>query len=608
MVDDPHAHPPDPEDLEALARWEPPATPGSVVALLPNKWLRRLVLGAIPVLAIIFGSSLIVVSQLRLSHSLQAFGSSAGGKATTAKQLKAGRVEAELVAGRPNALRVGVWNLRKKRHERHFQTTLTLRGKGLKPVVLFDSHAGPGHALEANFALPKLSPGAYTLDIQARRADQQLRTRLPVRVVPPSLHRPPVPIEPPKKKKAPVVLLPPDPEGRLVAVLPPAGPKIAAELAQRMTVRTTDRHGKPIATQVTVWLKQGRLIEARAGQKVVKTFTTDSLGLHTFTLHSRRDALSLRVRYRSAGEKSGPPRERIITYDHRTAQTELTPHQLILRPGAEFSVDIRALSSSGFVYLETFTGSRRGAVMSKALSKGRARVLLRAPLEPGLFRIQATDDFSLPGQSLSVQTLFVDPAGENAPGVLTRLAKAVLAALPKDATRTHAHITALLDDNLLAIPPATCRKTGQCKRAMRYLLSRLNHLHYPTAWIADTRAADTKTLKTKQRRLQHLLLGGLAFTALLLLMLVVPLIYTNVLLRRRGDVERAALMAEFEGEVATDVPAAGTEAYTAQKPAQDERLKRLGHAVQVAMVVGVILLAVAMIILLLINLSWGFDG
>ncbi|MFH2007413.1 MAG: hypothetical protein ABI333_12580 [bacterium] len=623
MTQDSHDQAPHPEDLEALARWEPPASPGSLVALLPNKWIRRLVLGAIPVLAVCFGSGLIAVSQLGLSHSLQVFGTAEGGKAATAKQLQAGRVRMELESGRPNALRIAIWNRRKKQHERFFKARLTLTGGKRKSLPLKKGHAGPGHAWDANFALPALPAGDYQLHVVAHRTDQSFETRIPVRVVPPGKTRSPVVNDPPKKGEH-LVPTPEDLEGVILELLPPAGSKVASELPERITVRATDRYGQPVQARVVLWLKSGRLARGGPGIQLGGEITTDSLGLYDFTVLSRRLHLGLRARYRTVGPGGdGPTRKNTYRFDQRTAQAAIEPSGLIVKPGQELAVDIQTKSRSGFLYVETFAGSRRYFVKTQAIDKGRVRMLLAAPKDPGFFRVQATDDFSNPGKGIAVRTLFVDPQGPRATGTLERLARAVLRQLPANDRRSSAHIHALLKAGLLGDANVNRR------RAAAYLLSRLDHLHYPTAWLADTSAADTGKLRKRKSRLQGVLVLGLAFTTLLLLGLVIPMIYTNVVFHRRGAVERALLMAEFEGEQAEstdgeswfqqdDEPGgeesphragvALTQAEKARRAAQDERLDRLRHLVQIVMVTGVILLAAGMILFLLVNLSWGWDS
>lgn len=609
--DEIHDHPPDPEDLEALASWEPPPKPGSLTGLLPNKWTRRLVLGAIPLLAAAFGSGLIAVSQLGITQALQVFGTAEDGKPTTVKQLRDGKVRAELVSNRRNALRLGIWNRIRKKHERHFKAKLMLRGHGLKSVTLMRGRAGPGYALDANFSLPQLRPGYYKLTIHANRRDQTFTATVPVKVIAPPSKLPLVATDPPKKGTK-IVPAPPGPDGVRFEILPPAGRNVSSELVEHMTVRTTDATGLPVRVQFEIKLKGGMLYKARPGGLVVKTTRTDVLGLHDFKVLSRRLSLSLEASYQAKG---GQTASTIVSFAQGTAQAAILPDRLVVKPGTELGVNVQTKARSGHVYLEGLAGGRRFQVISKPINGGVARFRIVVPRHPGIFRLQATDDFANPGKGIASRALFVDPAEPMDMTWLVRLARAVQKQLPATDQRTHAHIKALLRDSRLK------GKEVHSGRTAAYLLSRLDHGHYPTAWIADTSAADAGKLKRRRKRLQTYMIIGLSFTALLLLAVVLPIIYTNVLLHRQGAAEREALMAEFEGEVAAgssgdswhdgdpgwrDDDALPPE-QKAQRVAQAERLSRIQHVVQIGVVTGVIILAVAMILILLLNLTWSLS-
>jgi len=610
--DEIHDHPPDPEDLEALAAWEPPPKPGSLTGLLPNKWIRRLVLGAIPLLAVAFGSGLIAASQLGVTQALQIFGTAEGGRPTTVKQLRAGQVRTELVSGRPNALRLAVWNRIRKKHERHFKAKLVLLGHGMKPRTLFTGRAGPGYSLDANFSLPRLQPGHdYELKVRASRMDRTFTATVPVKVVAPPARLPLVLTDPPKKGTK-IAQTPPGPDGLRFEILPPAGRKVASELIERMTVRTTDATGLPVQTLFEIKLKGGMLHNARPGMFVVKPTRTDALGLYDFKIFSRRLSLGLEARYKALG---GQTASTTVNFAQRTAQAAILPDQLVVKPGADLGVNVQTKSRSGHVYLEGLTGGHRFQVASKAIEGGVARFRIVAPRQPGVFRLQATDDFATPGKGIASRSLFVDPADPSDLRWLVRLAQAVKDRLPAADKRTHAHIDALVRGGRLT------GKKVQSGRAAAYLLSRLDDRHYPTAWVADTSAADATKLRKRRRRLQTYMIIGLAFTALLLLAVVLPMIYTNIVLHRQGAAERDALMAEFEGEVAAGSPRESwrdgdpdwqdedTESpeQRARRAIQAERLSRVQHVVQIVVVTGVIILAVAMMLILLLNLTWSLD-
>lgn len=322
--DEIHDHPPDPEDLEALASWEPPSKPGNLVGLLPNKWIRRLVLGAIPLLAAAFGSGLIAVSQLGVTQALQLFGTAEGGRAPTAKQLRAGKVRGELVAGRRNAVRLAVWNRIRRKHERHFKATLELHGYGEKPRTLFTGRAGPGYSLDANFSLPSLRPGYYKLKVKARRRDRTFAATVPVKIVAPPARLPLVVTDPPKKG-AKITLSPPGPDGVRFEILPPAGRKVSSELTEHMTVRTTDATGIPVQVDFEIKLKGGMLYAARPGMHVVKPSRTDRLGLFNFKVLSRRLSLSLQASYKSRG---GQTATTTVNFAQRTSQAAILPDRL----------------------------------------------------------------------------------------------------------------------------------------------------------------------------------------------------------------------------------------------------------------------------------------
>jgi hypothetical protein len=606
-------HPPDPEDLEALTSWEPPPKPGSLVGLLPNKWIRRLVLGAIPLLAIAFGSGLIAVSQLGVTQALQIFGAAEGGKPTTLKQLRAGKVRAELVSDRRNALRIAVWNRIRKKHERHFKAKLVLQGYGIKSPTLFTGRAGPGYALDANFTLPRLRPGYYKLKVTASRADRKFSATLPVKIVAPPAKLPLVLTDPPKKGVGTKnVSTPPGPDGVLFDILPAAGRSVSSELIERMTVRTTDSTGIPVQVQFDIKLKGGMLYQARPGMLVVKPTRTDALGLYDFKILSRRLTMSLEASYKAKG---GQTATTTVNFSQRPSQAAILPDRLVVKPGAELGVNVQTKSRSGHVYLEGLRGGRRFQVASKAIEGGVARFRIVVPRQPGLFRLQATDDFANPGKGIASRSLFVDAAEPSDLRWLVHLAQAVKTHLGPEHKRTHAHLDALLRSGKL-----TGNKV-QSGRTAAYLLSRLDHRHYPTAWVADTSAADAGTLKRRRKRLQTYMLLGLAFTALLLLAVVLPLIYTNILLHREGAAERDALMTEFEGEVADgrsreswhdgDSDWRDEEELSpkqkARRAAQAEKLSRVQHVVQIVAVTGVIILALAMVLILLLNLTWSLQ-
>jgi DNA-binding transcriptional regulator YdaS (Cro superfamily) len=344
----------------------------------------------------------------------------------------------------------------------------------------------------------------------------------------------------------------------------------------------------------------------------VKPTRTDALGLYDFRIFSRRISLSLEASYQI---KSGQKATTTVSFAQRTAQAAILPDRLIVKPGGELGVNVQTKSRSGYVYLEGLASGRRFHVASKAIQDGVARFRVVVPRQAGLFRLQATDDFANPGPGIATRSLFVDPAEATDLRWLERLARAVKKRLDPEDIRTHAHLDALLARGLLR------GKDVASGRAAAYLLSRLDHRHYPTAWVADTSAADAGTVKKRRRRLQTYMILGLAFTAVLLLAVVLPMIYTNVLLHRQGAAERAALMAEFEGEVAAgqireswhdgdpgepDDDELSPE-QKARRATQAEKLSRVQHVMQIVVVTGVIILAVAMMLILLLNLTWSLD-
>jgi hypothetical protein len=379
-----------------------------------------------------------------------------------------------------------------------------------------------------------------------------------------------------------------------------------------MTVRTTDATGIPVQVRFEIKLKLGMLYKARPGMLVVKPTTTDILGLYDFKIFSRRLSLRLEARYQALG---GQIASTTVNFAQRTAQAAILPDQLVVKPGAELSVNVQTKSRSGWVYLEGLAGGRRFQVASKAIEGGLARFRIVAPRQPGLFRLQATDDFANPGKGIASRSLFVDPAEPSDLRWLVRLARAVKRRVYPEDKRTHAHLDALLRVGRLTDWRV---KSG---RAATYLLSRLAHRHYHKAWVADTSAADAGKLKKRRRRLQTYMILGLVFTVLLLLAVVLPMIYTNVLLHRQGAAERESLMAEFEGEVAAgrsreswhdgDPDWRDDEKLSpeqkARRAAQAERLSRVQHVVQIVAVTGIIILAMAMMIILLLNLTWSLD-
>ena len=245
---------PDPEDLAALTAWEPEATPGSLVALLPNKWVRRAVLAAIPLLALFFGSGLILASQLSLSHALQVFGTTTSPAGDSSAKVQTGKVEAVLRTGARNALRVALWNRRTKKHEHKFDAELRLRGgPGNVNRRVFDGVSGPGTALEANFTLPDLAPGRYSLDVDADLDGQAFHTRIPARLVREAPQKSAVPIEQ-AKPGADLLTRTVDAERFSVEFLPAAGKRVTTELVERITVRTTDEAGTSVFQATTASL------------------------------------------------------------------------------------------------------------------------------------------------------------------------------------------------------------------------------------------------------------------------------------------------------------------------------------------------------------------
>lgn len=621
---------PDPEDLAALERWEPEATPGSLVALLPNRWVRRLVLGAIPVLALFFGSALILTSQLGISHALQVYGTAAGQGASSAKELQEGKVEALLVAGQDNAVRVAIWNRRKKIHERHFRASLTLTGGPDKiRVPLLATVAGPGPTLEARFRVPDLTPGRYVLHVKAWSGELHFESRIPAQVVRPPHWRPAVPIEPLEAEDR----LPgtdPDPDGIVAEILPGSGERVTNELLERLTIRATIDGTEPVRIQGEVRLVEGQLLDAEKGQRVGSPFVTNSLGLHSLHVVSRHPQLSLALRYRAmSGDEprsDRPFRERVVRLKRRNAQAVILPERLVVAPEEELAITLLSLSGSGHIFLEVFKDGVRHDSQAVPIHANRGQARVRAPPEPGLFRIQATDDFSNPGTGIVTRALFVTRVPKSA--ALGELARAVRKELstagappggqPQGAefglegnVATIRHIDRLLHQGLLDDPAL------DSLQAAAYLLSRLDHLHHPTDWLCDTTDADTRALTTRKRGLQSVLVLGLAFTGLLLLALVVPLVYVNMALARRGTQERHALMLEFEttataeelmaGLTATH-DADGSELVTDLRQARERghRMDRLRHRVQIALITGIILLTVGAIMVLLLRLSWGW--
>lgn len=626
----PHDAPPDPEDLAALQGWEPEATPGSLLALLPNKWIRRLVLGAIPTLALFFGSGLILASQLSVTHVLQVFGTAAGQNAPSAKALQSGQVKALLVSGRENALRVAIWNRRKKLHERHFQADLTLQGgPGGARRTLTQGVSGPGPALEARFLLPVLEPGHYRLQLRAHLGDRPFVAQIPAQVVTPPFVRPAVPIETDKTGE---LILParPDPDGVTVEILPGAGQRVTTELLERLTVRATHPDGQPARLTGALRLAEGRLMNAEKGQRVGQPFATDALGLHSLRVVSRHPRLAFELRYQLTPDarvlKDRPARERIIRLERRNAQALIEPEALWVQPGAEVGATVFTLSGSGYVFLDLYAGGLRYHTTTLHVTGHRGRVRFPAPSRPGLFRIQVTDDFSNPGTGTATRTLFATAAAPPEPSrparsaagvgrsgaVLRALAQAVLAELPPEDLRTRAHIEALLRAGPWDLPEVDARQ------AAAYLLSRLDHLHHPTDWLCDTSAADARAIAARKAKLQRVLVAGLAFTALLLLALVGPLVSVNLSLARRGTAEREALMAEFEATADPATLEAGLRArHDADGDAlitdlrevrhEQQRLERLRQRVQIVMVTGIILLTIGAILVLLLRLSWGWS-
>lgn len=566
--------------------------PGSLGSLLPNRWVRRFVLAAIPLLFFFFCSGLILVSGMATTHSVQVFGDARAGRAPTPAELRRGTVVGELVSGSASALRAAVWNRRTHKHEAPFHARLTLAGSGRR-VTLFDGASGPGQAVEVAFRVPPLPAGRYRATLAVRRDRMNLQAGWAVDVVEPGGRRAAVPLEPAKASSPPAPTRA-DPDGIVLDVLPSSGTKILAELGERFFIRTMHTSGRPIRARVDLTLQQGRLDATREGQIVAGPLHTDALGLHAFPAISRHPALVLAGRYQrqELDGTAGPERQAEHSFEQRATHAVLLPDRLVVPPGKRFGAAIRLLSKSGTSYAEVIdrTG-HRVATSAQEISPRAPRIGLLAPETPGLFSVQLTDDFATPGTALVRRTLFADPAGLEAPGVLDRIARAVAAELPAG-DRTRAHLEALVAQGLLRGPVAEPERTAA------YLLSRLDHLHHPPHWLVDTQAAEGSLLRERQARLRGILVAGLAFATLLLLAVVIPLVVVNLGISRQAEREREALMADFHREAGLEPPAP-----TPPQPGV-ERLQRL---FQMGMVVGLVLLTGAAMLILLLRLSWGWQ-
>lgn len=674
----------DAEDLDALASWEPPPSPGSLVVLIPNKHLRRGVLVAIPLLALLFGSGLILASQISVRNALQVFGITPTPGTDTPQNVQRGRVVALLTAGRRNALRLAVWDRIKKKHTRRYEATVALAGgpKGVH-LDLVNTVAGPGQSLEANFRLPDLPPGRYRLRVRARLGDEPLAATIPAQVIRPRAgagvaHGPGlVPIEKVKNPaSADLLRRSVDADGLTLELLPSAGRRVMTELPEHLFVRTTDRQGRPRRARLWVRLATGRLLGTRPGESVGKPFVTGPAGLHVFSFVSRHPTLSFEIRYRplrpapilapaptditpevptkpgtgaepaprpGAEEKgegkekekgegkgkgranakpgspptapplvaAGPIRTRTYTLDRRNAQAVLRPDALVIPAGRRFGVNAVSLTDSGPLYVDLLRDGLLAEAHAVRVQRHRARLHFTAPAQPGLFFLQGTDDFSNPGTGAITRTLFAAPRSTSLRKALPAIARAVLALLPKDAARTRAHISHLLAQGALERPGV------HAPTAAAYLLSRLDRLRTPGAWLADTSQADTRALAKRKRRLQFVLLLGVGFTVLLLLGVILPLIWVNLSLARRGAAERDALMADFEATadpdalhaaLETDHAADGGALITDLRSARERDLRydRMRHRIQGLLVAVIILSTVTAIVGLLLRLGWGF--
>jgi hypothetical protein len=279
----------------------------------------------------------------------------------------------------------------------------------------------------------------------------------------------------------------------------------------------------------------------------------------------------------------------------------------VVRAGQPFGLDLWSLSDSGYLYVDQYVDGYRTHSRAVVVSGHRARLELTAPPRPGLFRVQVTDDFSNPGTGIVARTLYAAPAGTGLRDALPAVARAIRARLPVGEVGTRRHLDWLLSHDAFSRPGYAP------ERAAAYLLSRLDHLHYRSAWLADTTHADRRELARRKSHLQLIFIIGLGLTALLLLAVVIPLIHTNLRLSRRGSIERDALMAEFEAtatadQLGADRHADGGELITDLRHVREDaqQLDRLRHRLQIGLVVFVILATITAIVGLLLRLSWGW--
>ena len=486
-------------------------------------------------------SGLIWVSTLKVTHVMRVLG------------------QPRWVAGDHAALRIGVVEVESGRSEPVIEVALTLIDPQARSRPLFDGRSEGTATVEVNLKVPELAPGMYRLQVETRWADEeQERREIAVEILPPGTRIPPPPspgADPDEFARRVVAVG----EARALSFdVIPTGPALVSNMDNELLLLAVDsQSNRPVKAEISV-------------EQVPGEHGTDEAGLASLVVQpkiGREFKLSLR-----ASAEDGRQGQAEAFLPLPPVQVRLLPKQRVVKPGGELLAHVGSLRGQADLHCDLWAGGQWVSTQARPVTAGEAEFVVRVPGSArGPLRLQAYLNATDPGRAHDHRVVI---AGELAEGP--------------------AVVRALLDGGVQLPPvarhwaelPAPGEGAGySAERLTRAALALAAGEFWPTPVLLDSYARKQAELQAYVSRIRGVLVALLGGGGGLFLVVLFAIVGGH---HRRTRRTMAAAMEEH-GDFD-----------------DDEERDRSAHGVGLEMLalMGIMVLALAGLIYLLVNLKW----
>ena len=502
---------------------------------------RRLLPWAAGVSVFLLISGLVWVSTLKVAHVVRIFG------------------QPRWVAGGHAALRVGVIEVRTGSPVLGIGVALSLIDPAGRSHPLFAGRSEGTATVGVNLDVPELAPGPYELQVEARWAEGGLETRrVAVEILPAGAERPlPAAAPPgPQEIKRRVIGVGESQAVRFDTI--PTGPALVSNMENELFLLTVnEKQDRPVSATVSV-------------EQVPGEHRTDAAGLTSVMVQpklGREFKLSLH-----ASTEDGRQGRAEAFLPLPPVQVRLLPSRRVVEPGGELVAHVGSLRRQADLHCDLWRGGQWLKTLARPVTTGETEFVIEVPGSiRGLLRLQAYLNPSNPSRAHDHRVVLVGELAEG-PAVVASLLDGG-AELPPVA-RAWAEL-----------PVGGEQAPYSAERLTRAALALAAGEFLPPPVLLDSfvlKQAELEAYVGRIRTVLVALLGGGGGLFLVVLFVIVGGHYT----RTRRSVEAAlAEEAELDGE--------------------EMDLGARGVGLELLALMGIMTLALAGLIYLLLNLKWG---